>query len=351
MTEQRVSSPSLAAERPVPSRGRSLVPWIGAACILALIAYPLWLSSYQLDTARDALIFAIVALSLDYLWGKAGVLSFGQGAFFGIGAYAVAIIGPMVPGNNGALAGMAVGVTVACLVAAAVGYFLIFGGVRGAYLTIVTLAVTIIVHNFATSWATVTGGEAGILGAPPPGIEIGPFSYVFASSLPQYLLVATVLCLALLVIWLLCRGHYGRILAAMQDDETKLMSLGYHTSAHLLIVFTASAGLAALAGALYASVSGFMAPDLVGLLLSTQIIVYVALGGRGTLIGPIIGTVLVIRLQETVSSFSYALWPLIIGAFFIAMVFLFPEGLLPLLRRAGQRLTAKAPPTIPGAGA
>lgn len=334
MTE--TAAPALdASTRPRRFHAATLA---AVAVMAALLAYPLALSPYQMDLARDTLLIALLALSLDFLWGKAGILSFGQAAFFGIGAYSVAIVGPMVPGDNGAVAGLATGLGVAMLVSGTVGYLLIFGGVRGAYLTIVTLALTLIARNVATSWASVTGGEAGLIGAPPPGISILGFSFVAATSLSQYLLVATVLAVVLVLVWLICRGRPGLVLAAIQDDEMKVRSLGYDTSAHILFVFMASGGIAALAGGLYASVSGFVAPDLVGLLLSTQAIVHVALGGRGTLVGPVIATVLVTRLQQEVSSFSYALWPLLLGTFFIAMVFLFPDGLLPLFRRLGQRL-------------
>lgn len=332
MSEQAITAtPVVAAIRRPGTRARAIVAFVLMA---VLLAYPLALSSYQMDVARDALIFALLALSLDLLWGKAGVLSFGQAAYFGIGAYAVAIIGPMIPGDNAALVGMMAGMGLALAVAGAVGYLLIYGGVRAAYLTIVTLALTLIARNIATSWASVTGGEAGLIGAPSPGIAIAGWSMVATDSLSLYLIVAIVLSVALLCIWWACRGQYGRVLIAIQDDEAKARSLGYDTSGHLLLVFMLSGGLAALAGGLYASVSGYVAPDLVGLLLATQAIVHVALGGRGTLVGPVIATVLVIRLQQEVSSYSYALWPLLLGMFFIAMVFVLPNGLAPLFRSA-----------------
>ena len=96
--------------------------------------------------------------------------------------------------------------------------------------------------------------------------------------------------------------------------------------------------IAALAGGLYASLSSYVAPDLVGLFLSTEVIVWVAVGGRGTLVGPLIGAVLVIRLQQEVSSINFKLWPLFVGLFFVAMVFLFPRGLLPLLVQGIRRV-------------
>jgi len=315
-----------------------LIPVAVVALVVVLAAYPFFAGGYQVGVLRDALIFGILALSLDFLWGKGGVLSFGHAAFFGIGAYGVAILGPAVGGGNAFIISLLGGVTVAGIVAGAVGYFLLYGGVRGPYLTIVTLALALVAQRIATGWANVTGGDAGLLGAPPPGLAVGGWSATLGDPVSQYVLVVIVLLLALLGIWLWCRGRRGNILKAIQDNETKLRALGYDTAGRLLAIFILSAMLAAVAGGLYAGVSGFVAPDLVGLLLSTQVIVWVAVGGRGTLVGPVIGAVVVIRLQTEISSISLSLWPVLIGAFFIALVFLFPEGLLPFVTRAAARL-------------
>jgi urea transport system permease protein len=304
-----------------------------AILVLLLAAYPFWAGPYQVGILRDSLILGILALSLDFLWGKAGVLSFGQAAFFGVGAYAVAVLGPMIGSENAFVGSVAAGMTLAAIIAGAVGYFLLYGGVRGPYLTIVTLALSIVAQRIATGWADVTGGDAGLLGAPPPGIAILGFARSVTDPVAQYALVVLILICVLAGVWLWCRGRRGRVLAAIQDNELKLQSLGYDTAGLRLVVFILSAVLASLAGGLYASVSGFVAPDLVGLFFSTQVIVWVAAGGRGTLLGPIIGTVIILRLQNEISSYSYSLWPIIIGAFFIALVFLFPEGLLPFAVR------------------
>ena len=153
MSETITTRPVAASQTTRRTRPRTIVAFVLTALLLA---YPLALSPYQMDVARDALIFALLALSLDFLWGKASVLSFGQAAYFGIGAYAVAIVGPLIPNDNAALVGLATGIAVATGVAGAVGYLLIYGGVRGAYLTIVTLALTLIARNIATSWSSFT---------------------------------------------------------------------------------------------------------------------------------------------------------------------------------------------------
>jgi branched-chain amino acid transport system permease protein len=149
---------------------------------------------------------------------------------------------------------------------------------------------------------------------------------------PLYFLVLGVAVVAILTLWIACRGRYGNILAAIQDNEPRASALGHNTSLYLLIVMVLSCMLAGFAGSLYATSIGFVAPDLIGLMLSTEVFVWVAIGGRGTLLGPFIGAFVVLRLQQIISSINYNLWPLLIGAFFVAMVFLFPDGVLSLGR-------------------
>jgi ABC-type branched-subunit amino acid transport system permease subunit len=155
---------TMAGTGAMSARRRRLNPQRAAVAIVALllVIYPFWVGDYQISVARDALIFGILALSLDFLWGKAGILSFGQAAFFGIGAYAVAILGPRIGGGDAFLFGLAAGLAVAALVAGAVGYFLLYGGVRGPYLTIVTLALSLVAERIATGWAKGHGWRRGL---------------------------------------------------------------------------------------------------------------------------------------------------------------------------------------------
>jgi branched-chain amino acid transport system permease protein len=321
------------SSRPGFARGERL--WLAAVLVVAAVtaAAPLLVDTYNLSTIRDAILFGIFALSLDFLWGKTGTLSFGHATFFGLGAYGMAIV-TIKFGLDPALSpwlGLIAGTALAGAVAGLVGYFLIFGEVRGPYLTIVTLALTLIAQQIAIGWSEVTGGDSGLIGVPPLSLApLGsPATFV---DVPFYFLVLTLAVAALLAIWLACRGRYGRILAAIQDNEARARSLGHNTSAHLLLVFVLSAMLAGLAGAVYVTGTGFVAPDMIGLLLSTEVIMWVAVGGRGTLLGPFVGTLLVTRLQQEISSIDTKLWPLAIGGFFIAMVFLCPDGVLSVAR-------------------
>jgi urea transport system permease protein len=312
--------------------------WLGAVAVIfaALALLPAGMDPYSLSNVRDTLLFGLFALSLDYFWGKTGILSFGHAAFFGLGAYGMAVttIKLGLDQQSASLLGLAMGVVLAAGLALVVGYFLVFGGVRGVYYTIVTLALTMIAQQVAIGWSEVTGGDAGLIGVPPLSLHAIGIPVAFFDPTHLYYVVLVICAGALVGLWLACRGHYGNILAAIQDNELRAQALGHNTSLHILIVFVISAAIAGLAGAIYATGTGFVAPDMIGLLLSTEVIMWVAVGGRGTFLGPFIGTYLVWRLQQEVSSIDTKLWPLFIGCFFIAMVFLFPDGVLTLFARA-----------------
>lgn len=310
-------------------------------CVVALASYPMYGGFYTVSILRDGLIFGLFALALDFFWGKTGEMSFGHGTFFGLGAYGMAIL--TIKGGIDPIyapwLGLLLGIILAGIVAFAVGYFLIFGGVRGAYFTVVTLALTVIAESVAIGWSQMTGGNSGLIGVPPLTLVNVTF---MGDAL--YYLVLGVVTVTFGALWWFSMGRYGRILAAIQDHEERARALGHNTSLIILLVFTFSAMLSGLAGAIYVSATGFVAPDMIGLILSTNVILWVVVGGRGTLLGPIIGAFVVIRLQQSISSINTNLWPLILGVFFVLVVFLFPKGVISvteyghaLIRRIHER--------------
>ena len=312
---------------------------VAIAVSLVLLALPAFVNAYALSSYRDVILFAIFALSLDVFWGKTGILSFGHATFFGLGAYGMAVTGIHfdIDPSIVSLVGLLAGVGLAALVALLIGYFILFGNVRGAYFTIVTLALTLIANHIAVGWSSVTGGDSGLIGVPPLVI----FGLSFVEPFRSYYL-----CLAVLLVFLfgsiaVMNGRFGLILTAIQDDETKAQTLGYRTSLLLLVTFVASASMAGLAGALYAAMNGFVAPDMIALLLSTEVIIWVAVGGSGTLIGAIIGTFVVWWLQQEISSFNASAWPIAIGSFFIALVLFFPNGPVALVSEKLRRFRQK----------
>ncbi|WP_417804370.1 branched-chain amino acid ABC transporter permease [Thalassospira lucentensis] len=313
-----------------------------AALLLALtFAYvaPLVLGLYSASLIRDAMLIGLMALGLDFLWGKTGMLSFGHATFFGAGAYGAAIISTQLglEPAMGAWIGLFGGIVLAALIALIIGYFLIFGGVRGSYFTIVTLALAVISQHVILTWSDVTGGDAGLLGIPPlvfPTMEgVRPLA-----PLAEYWFLVSVVVAITAAVWLICRGRYGTLLRAIEDDERRAQALGFNTSAHLLIVFVGSAAIAGTGGGLYATAVGVVATDSINLVLSTQAIIFVAIGGRGTLVGPVCAAVAVIWLEQKVTSINVQLWPLFMGALFVLTVFLLPEGVLKGAEEVASRI-------------
>ena len=142
----------------------------------------------------------------------------------------------------------------------------------------------------------------------------------------SYYLALGLVAVCLLLLWLAGRSNYGKVLAALGMNELRAHSLGHDTSFYLLAAFVVTAALAGLAGGLFAAANQVVAPDLFSVLLSTEVIVWVAIGGRGTLIGPVVATLLVSRLQLELSSWSTSLWPILIGVLFVMQVVFLPDG-------------------------
>lgn len=293
---------------------------LAAALVLGLAIWPQVASGYGVTRMRDALILALFALSLDFLWGRAHLLILGHGLSFGLGAYAVAVATTLLGWGIGA--GIALGIALAGAVAAGLGYFLIHGGVRLHFFAIMTTAALMIAGQIAASWSSVTGGDVGILGV--PGWGTPAFTYYTVLAL---------LALALAGVWALVRGPYGLVLAAIGTNEGRAKALGHDSARHLVLAYAGGASLAGLAGGLFATTSGVVAPDMFAPMLSTEVLVWVAIGGRGSLLGPAAAAVLVHHLSLTVSSYSTSLWPLMLGALFLVLVFALPGGISGLLRR------------------
>jgi len=294
-----------------------------AACALA----PLLVDSYRLEFLRDLLCLSIFATSVNILWAQGGLLSFGQATFFGLGAYGIAIISSHVGSAAGPWLGLLAGIASAAALSALIGYFLLFGGVRGAYFTIVTLALGIIFEQIILAFPAITGGNTGLIGS----MELSLLGGKILDGTPfYYTILGTAICISALL-YKLKTSRHGLILKAILDNEQRATALGNNTTLYLLLVFIASAVCASLAGALYASGAGFIAPDSIGLSFSTQVVIWVAIGARGTLSGPIIGAFLIVWLENTLSSLSTHLWPLILGSLFVGAVFLLPHGIMGML--------------------
>lgn len=315
---------------------KSLLGTAGVA--VGLLAIKPFLSTFNLILSTQMLIFCLVAISLQLLWGKAGLDSFGQATFFGLGAYSYAIVSTRFgdPQYSGWVP-ILLSILIPLIVAALLGYFLFFGGVRGAYFTIVTLASVLIANQVVISWRGVTGGDTGLTGVPGLVLPFGLFTLDFTSRDGKYYLGVIAVILGLLVALAVKVSKFGLILEAIREDENRAKFLGYNTPWYLVGVLALSGGLAGLAGGIFAAATNLAAPNLVSIILSVEILTWVAVGGRRYLVGAIFGTVLMKYLEFRISDVLPNYWPLVIGLFFVVVVLLFPSGIFgtvsDLLRR------------------
>ncbi|KYF77779.1 urea ABC transporter permease subunit UrtC, partial [Sorangium cellulosum] len=332
---------------PRDSTLRTLVWTWGAPLALALplLAAPLVLSDFRLNLLGKFLTFAIVALGLDLIWGYGGMLSLGQGLFFGLGGYAMAMYlkletsGAKLPDFmswsgltalplfwepfRSPVVALCAVVIVPMAIAAAVGYLVFRSRVQGVYFSLITQGLTLIASILFIGQQAITGGTNGITNLKTI------FGFPRGSASTQTVLYfVTLFCLGAL--YLLCRrltqSRFGRLLVAMRDDENRVRFLGYNPVTLKTLVFALSAGMAGVAGALFVCQVGLISPSSMGVMPSVEMVTWVAVGGRGTLIGAILGAILVSLGKSALSESYPEVWQLGFGALFAASVMLLPTG-------------------------
>jgi len=304
--------------------------WRALLAFAALAAVPLlpFMSKFYLLLAFDALLFGAVAMSLDLLMGYTGLVSFGHAAFFGLGAYASAIL--LERGVTSLWACLGFALIVVGLYALVVAYF--STARRGIYFALLTLIFAEVVFTFFRYTQTF-GGSDGIQGVSAPTLAPG---FAIDTPLRNYYLVVAFLLGAYVVCRVLVTSHFGRVLVAIRENEDRARFLGYNVQRYKMTVCLISALLTGLGGALYPGRSAFATPDLMLWTVSGELIIMIMIGGLGTLTGPILGGVFFVVLQEKVS--SYVSWYfIVIGLVLIFIVLFMPKGLLGFRRMLGFR--------------
>lgn len=295
---------------------------LGAIGVALLVAGPWVFDTYLLNILIKAFFFAIAAITVDILWGYTGYLTFGQSAFFGIGAYAAGLVFTHV-GFSTFTVLLAVGATVlaSAAVAGLVGWLSFYRGASPFFATVISLVLPIVLTQLLLSGGSFTGSSSGLTGYQS-----------FDWSLEAWYWVAgAMLAVAGAIGWVLVRSDAGRVLAAIRDNEVRCTYLGIDTSRVKIALLTAMGVMAGIAGFGYGAFSGVVAPELTGFALGTELIIWVALGGRGTLWGPLAGGVLINVATAYLSSSMPFAWQLILGGAFVVVIVLFPQGLIPLL--------------------
>jgi urea transport system permease protein len=342
---------------------RSLSIELGIAVAIALLlifVVPLILTSvgqeFRIGMLGRFLALAIVALGIDLIWGFTGMLSLGHGVFFGLGGYALAMhlklqfpVGePQLPSFM-PLYGItelpllwkpfysfqftvAAIIIIPAIVGAILGYLVFRNRIKGVYFSILTQATTIIFFNFFNGQQQLINGTNGLT----------DFKTIFgydinAPSTQRVFYILTVICLGLT--YALCRwltsGRFGRLLVALRDDENRARFSGYNPTGFKVLVFAISATIAGIGGALFTPQTGIISPKAMDIALSIEMVIWVAVGGRATLIGAIIGAVLVNFAKSILSEQFPEVWLFFQGAMFLLVVMVLPDGLVGWVRTTG----------------
>lgn len=324
-------------------RARRLRRWAGPLGLLALavVAALLLPRALYVVLALDILLYGLFAVAVDLLLGFGGLLSFGHAAFWGTAGYAAGLAAKelRLAFPFAALAGT----LVAMAIAVPIGYLSIRR--RGIYFAMVTLAFAQMLFYVANEWRDVTGGENGLQGIPRLGFDgrsVGRSADFYTAALP-------LIFLGYLAAWRIVHSPFGHVLVAIRDNEARAQALGYPTARYKLIAFVLSAGLAGLAGSLFAIGHGFASLDNLHWSKSGEVVLMAVLGGIGTLWGSVLGAALVLLLRDWLSGITDASG-IVTGAVFVALVLGFRRGIWATageqLRRLGRLtgLPRAAPP-------
>ena len=313
------------------SSGRRLRRWlpetaVAIALLLLPFAFERWLGSVDLLTR--ILIWGIFGLGFDLLFGKTGLLSFGQGAFYGTGGFVTAYLLTSGTLDNAWLA-MLIGIAAAAAFSVVVG-FLALRRV-GIYFAMITLAFGELSYFLENSpLAMWTGGENGLPGVPAPVIRIDGLAYTFAGSWPSYQLVAGFYFIGFALARFVVNSPVGSVLTAIQQNTLRTAALGHDVRAYKLAVFVLAAAFAGCGGALLGIFQSYMPPDAFALETSGQLVIQTVIGGAGTLIGPTVGAAIWLTLRDLLQLVPAIgdLWKFILGLVFVLLVTFTPNGVV-----------------------
>jgi len=297
---------------------------------LTLASVPLWAPRFWIYIATQALIFAIFVISLDFLLGYAGLPSFGHAAFYGVGAYACALLA--LRHVDGLFPLVLVGAVAAALIAAPIGALSL--RTSGIYFLMLTLAFAQMLWGLAVNWTSLTRGTDGLIGIPRPTLAgLDALNVSLYERGPFFYLCLGVAILCFLILEMLTRSPFGKTLEGIRDNERRMRALGYPSFRYRFAAFVIAGAIAGIAGSLAAMSNGYATPDLLYWTVSGLALVAVVVGGQRSLIGPVLGAFAVLFAQLGLSTFLDR-WELILGALFIAFVLFVPGGLVGLARRA-----------------
>ena len=308
---------------------------VPAAIGLALLfGLPQVLDLFALLQVTLYVVMAVLALSLGFVWGYGGILCLGQSAFFGLGAYAYAIA---VFNIGESSLPVVIAIVLPALFAAALGYLMFYGRISEVYVGVITLTVTLILFNVINSTASpeyrignaLIGGYNGLPNVPSLNVPFDADNTLQPDDM-YMVAMATLLIVYFGIRWIL-RTRFGRVLVAIRENERRVEFIGFDARLHKLAAFSLGAAIAGAAGCLFVNWGSYVSPTTFSMIQSAQIIIWVMVGGVGTLIGPILGAVALSWLTAEVGTQHVINADILFGGILIVFVLLVPRGLVPML--------------------
>lgn len=303
---------------------------IGAVVALAVIGTaPLYLDTYTTNILIRAFFLAALTMTVDVIWGYTGVLTFGQSAFFGIGAYACALTWMHYGFSPAwAIGALVIAVLAAMLVAALIGWLAFYHGASPLYASIITLALPIVLVQVIFAGGRFTGSSSGLSAFPTYYWDFEVWFWIAGA----YLVLVTA------VGYLFVKSDFGRMLVAIRENEDRIAYLGAPVSRIKTGLMIAAGAIGSIAGFGYAAFTNVVAPELGGFLLGTELLIWTALGGRATLIGPVLGAIGIDVTASYLQGSLPFLWKLLVGVAFVVVIVLLPQGLAPVIGRGLRRV-------------
>lgn len=327
--------------------------------ILAIIIFiflataPIYMPMFRINLLGKYVCFAMVAIALDMIWGYTGILSLGHGVYFGIGAYCMAMYLNLEAAQGGLpefmkyltdklpifwepfknpLFAIAAVILLPIILAVIIGYLTFLNRIKGVYFSILSQALAMILFVLL-SGQTLMGGSNGL----------NKFSTIFGADINSgmtKLILFYVSILILIVIFFMCRfltrQRIGKVLIAIRDGENRARFTGYDPATYKVFVYALSAAITGIAGALFVTQVGIISPKEVDVASSVEMIIWVAIGGKGTLVGPLLGALGINGLKTSVSESFPDFWPYFIGFLFVIVILWLPGGIISLKEIPGK---------------
>ena len=306
---------------------------------VVVLVLPLFIPSFVSSLVTKMMIYALFGLSLNIIWGYAGIPSFGHAAFFGLGGYATGIL-ILRAGIENFWLNLLLAIIATAVVAAILGVpaFRVFGVGAGAsnpiYFLLATIAFGELLSRGAIALRPITGGSTGLAGIPEPDLGFG----IDINSSNYYYLVFAFLVVCTYLIYRIVNSHYGYALRGIHDNERRMQALGYNTWLYKYTSWTIAAVFGGIAGVLFAYFGGIMAPNSLSMATSDIAFLLVIMGSTTVFFGPIAASIVYVGIEYIASLYLTDRWPLIFGALFVVTIMLIPQGLGVGILRVWRRL-------------